>query len=145
MATWPVEAVWEAVFPLLPGFTVEVAAAEPDIVNPIAMAFDEKGRIWVTESFEYPRREAGPGRDRVKVLEDTDGDGRYEKVTIFAEGLNIPSGIAVPVFPQMTSRVVSPEDRVAGAVRLPHGQVEAIRQRNPDGLTGQGRHDTCDE
>jgi putative heme-binding domain-containing protein len=78
-----------------PGFTVEVVAAEPDIVNPVAMTFDERGRVWITESFEYPRREPGPGRDRVKVLEDTDGDGRMEKVTIFAEGLNIPSGIAV--------------------------------------------------
>ena len=77
------------------GFTVEVVAAEPDLVNPVAMTFDEKGRIWVTESLEYPRKEAGPGRDRVKVLEDTDGDGAADRFTIFAEGLNIPSGIAV--------------------------------------------------
>jgi len=78
-----------------PGFTVEVVASEPDLVNPVAMTFDERGRIWVTESLEYPRRSAGPGKDRIKILEDTDGDGRAEKVTIFAEGLNIPSGIAV--------------------------------------------------
>ncbi|MCA9225951.1 MAG: dehydrogenase, partial [Planctomycetales bacterium] len=77
------------------GFSVELVAAEPDIMNPVAMTFDEKGRIWVTESFEYPRSEPGPGRDRVKVLEDTDQDGRVDKVTVFAEGLNIPSGIAV--------------------------------------------------
>jgi putative heme-binding domain-containing protein len=78
-----------------PGFHVEVVAAEPDIVNPVAMTFDEKGRIWVTESLEYPRRLPGPGRDRVKVLEDTDGDGRADRFTLFADGLNIPSGIAV--------------------------------------------------
>jgi putative heme-binding domain-containing protein len=77
------------------GFTVEVVAAEPDIVNPVAMTFDERGRIWITESLEYPRHSAGPGRDRVKVLEDTDGDGKIDKVSIFADGLNIPSGIAV--------------------------------------------------
>jgi putative membrane-bound dehydrogenase-like protein len=77
------------------GFIVELVAAEPDIVNPVAMCFDERGRIWITESLEYPRFEPGPGRDRVKVLEDTDGDGRFEKVTIFADGLNIPSGVAV--------------------------------------------------
>jgi putative membrane-bound dehydrogenase-like protein len=77
------------------GFHVEVVAAEPDILNPVAMHIDEKGRFWITESFEYPRREPGPGRDRVKVLEDTDGDGKVDKVTVFAEGLNIPSGIAV--------------------------------------------------
>ncbi|PQO41784.1 dehydrogenase [Blastopirellula marina] len=77
------------------GFSVELVAAEPDLLNPVAMTFDEKGRIWVTESFEYPRHEPGPGRDRIKVLEDTDQDGVVDKVTIFAEGLNIPSGIAV--------------------------------------------------
>lgn len=78
-----------------PGFTVEVVAAEPDLVNPVAMTFDDQGRIWVTESLEYPRHSPGPGRDRIKVLEDTDQDGRVDKTTIFAEGLNIPSGIAV--------------------------------------------------
>ena len=59
------------------------------------MTFDERGRIWITESLEYPRRSAGPGRDRVKVLEDTDGDGKADRFTVFADGLNIPSGIAV--------------------------------------------------
>jgi putative heme-binding domain-containing protein len=78
-----------------PGFTVEVVASEPNLVNPVAMTFDERGRIWVTESLEYPRSSAGPGRDRIKVMEDTDGDGAMDKFTIFAEGLNIPSGIAV--------------------------------------------------
>jgi putative heme-binding domain-containing protein len=77
------------------GFHVELVAAEPDLVNPVAMTFDERGRIWVTESVEYPRHSPGPGRDRIKILEDTDGDGKVDKVTIFAEGLNIPSGIAV--------------------------------------------------
>ncbi len=77
------------------GFTVELVASEPDLVNPVAMTFDEKGRIWVTESLEYPRKKAGPGEDRIKVLEDTDGDGKADKFTVFADGLNIPSGIAV--------------------------------------------------
>ena len=78
-----------------PGFHVELVAAEPDLINPVAMAFDDRGRIFVCESFEYPRKEAGPGRDRIKILEDTNGDGRVDRVQIFAEGLNIPSGIAV--------------------------------------------------
>jgi len=77
------------------GFSVELVAAEPDLVNPVAMTFDEQGRIWVTESVEYPRSSPGVGKDRIKVLEDTNQDGRVDKVTIFAEGLNIPSGIAV--------------------------------------------------
>jgi len=77
------------------GFKVEVVASEPELVNPVAMTIDERGRFWITESLEYPRRAAGPGRDRVKVLEDTDGDGKADKFTVFADGLNIPSGIAV--------------------------------------------------
>jgi putative heme-binding domain-containing protein len=89
----PAEAVKKMTVP--PGFTVEVVASEPDIVNPVAMTFDERGRVWITESLEYPRRSPGSGRDRVKVLEDTDGDGKADKFTVFAEGLNIPSGIAV--------------------------------------------------
>jgi putative heme-binding domain-containing protein len=89
----PADAIKKMTVP--PGFTVELVAGEPDIVNPVAMTFDERGRIWITESLEYPRREAGPGRDRIKILEDTDGDGKADKFTIFAEGLNIPSGMAV--------------------------------------------------
>ena len=89
----PADAVKRMTVP--PGFSVEIVAAEPDLVNPVAMTFDERGRIWVTESIEYPRSEAGPGRDRVKLLDDTDRDGRVDRVTVFAEGLNIPSGIAV--------------------------------------------------
>jgi putative membrane-bound dehydrogenase-like protein len=78
-----------------PGFHVELVAAEPAIVNPVAMTFDERGRIWITESIEYPRRSAGPGKDRVKLLESTKGDGKFDKITTVIDGLNIPSGIAV--------------------------------------------------
>jgi putative membrane-bound dehydrogenase-like protein len=88
----PAEAVKKMKVP--EGFHVEVVAAEPDIVNPVAMTFDEKGRVWITESLEYPRRSPGPGRDRVKVL-DIGPDGKVAKVTVFADGLNIPSGIAI--------------------------------------------------
>ncbi len=77
------------------GFVVELVASEPELVNPLAMTFDERGRIWVAESVEYPRRSTGAGRDRVKVLEDADGDGAFEKISVFADDLNLPSGIAV--------------------------------------------------
>ena len=89
----PAEAIKAMTVP--EGFTVELVAGEPDVVNPVAMTFDEKGRAWITESLEYPRKDAGKGRDRVKILEDTDGDGKADKFTVFADGLNIPSGIAV--------------------------------------------------
>jgi glucose/arabinose dehydrogenase len=92
-ALTPAEAIKKMQVP--EGFKVELVASEPDIVNPVAMTIDEKGRFWITESLEYPRRDAGPGKDRVKILEDTDGDGKADKFTVFADGLNIPSGIAV--------------------------------------------------
>src|SRR5881409_2511389 len=61
-----------------PGFEVKLFAAEPDIINPIAFTIDERGRLWVVECLEYPSR-TQPGkkpRDRIKILEDTDGDGK---------------------------------------------------------------------
>jgi putative membrane-bound dehydrogenase-like protein len=89
----PEEAIAKMTVP--EGFTVELVASEPDIVNPVAMTIDEKGRFWITESLEYPRRSPGPGKDRVRILEDTDADGKADKFSVFMEGLNIPSGIAV--------------------------------------------------
>ena len=79
-----------------PGFEVQVFASEPDVVNPIGIDFDNRGRVYVLECVEYPRKApAGQGRDRVRVLEDTNGDGRADKVTTFADGLNLATGIAV--------------------------------------------------
>ena len=70
------------------------------------MAFDERGRAWITESLEYPRK-IRRARDAtaIKILEDTDGDGRADKFTVFAEGLNIPSGIAVGARAASGSRI----------------------------------------
>jgi putative heme-binding domain-containing protein len=89
----PAEAMKKMTLP--EGFKVELVASEPDIINPVAMTIDERGRFWITESLEYPRHDAGPGKDRIKVLESTKGDGHIDKITVFADGLNIPSGIAV--------------------------------------------------
>jgi len=78
------------------GFEVELFAAEPDIVNPISMAWDERGRLWVIETIDYPnevREEDGVGDDRIKICEDTNGDGKADKFTIFADKLNIPTSI----------------------------------------------------
>src|ERR687886_1418802 len=74
------------------GFEVKLFAAEPMVVNPIAMTVDEKGRVWVVECFEYPKRTAKGKmpRDRIKILEDTDGDGVCDKVTTFIEGKDFP-------------------------------------------------------
>jgi putative membrane-bound dehydrogenase-like protein len=77
-----------------PGFEVKLFAAEPDIINPIAFTVDEQGRLWVVECYEYPKRTAkgAKPRDRIKVLEDTTGAGRADKVTVWAEGKNLPIG-----------------------------------------------------
>ena len=77
------------------GFEVELVAAEPDIAKPMNLAFDARGRVWVTDSVEYPIPAPSDqaGRDTIKVLEDTDGDGRVDRVTTFADGLNIPIGL----------------------------------------------------
>src|SRR5690349_6970367 len=74
------------------GIEVKLFAAEPQLVNPIAMTVDEKGRVWVVECFEYPKRTAKGKmpRDRIKILEDTDGDGVCDKVTTFIEGKDFP-------------------------------------------------------
>lgn len=88
-----------------PGFTVQLFASEPMINKPINMAFDARGRLWVSSTVEYPyaadkARWSDPqgtrvkdSRDAIKILEDTDGDGRADKVTDFADGLNIPTGV----------------------------------------------------
>jgi putative membrane-bound dehydrogenase-like protein len=70
-------------------------AAEPDVVNPVAMTWDERGRLWVLELYEYPRGTAKGerGRDRIKILEDTDADGRADKVTVFADGYTLATGL----------------------------------------------------
>jgi putative membrane-bound dehydrogenase-like protein len=81
---------------LSPGFRVELAAAEPLTIDPVAIDWDVSGRMWVVEMADYPLGIDGKGKPggRVRVLEDTDGDGRYDKSTLFADGLNFPTGIA---------------------------------------------------
>src|SRR5262249_40857706 len=113
----PEEALRRMVVP--GGFRVEIFAAEPMVRQPLSATFDERGRLWVIEYLQYPnpaglkpgtvdqylrteydrvpeRPRRGPrGADRIKILEDTDGDGRADKATIFVEGLNLASGMAL--------------------------------------------------
>jgi putative membrane-bound dehydrogenase-like protein len=78
------------------GFQVELIAAEPDVLQPIAFAIDERGRLWIAEAFSYPQKQPlGQGKDRIIILADGDGDGRFETRKVFAEGLNLVSGLAV--------------------------------------------------
>lgn len=79
------------------GFQVRLFAAEPDIVKPVAMAWDAGGRLWIAETLDYPNEKNpdGRGRDRIKICEDTDGDGAADRFTVFTEGLNIPTSLVM--------------------------------------------------
>ena len=80
-----------------PKFDIELVAAEPLVENPIAIDWDNRGRLWVAETPEYPfhDNEAAPPRDRIAVLEDRDGDGRMENKQVFAGGLNLVTGMVL--------------------------------------------------
>ncbi|MDQ3291065.1 MAG: dehydrogenase, partial [Bacteroidota bacterium] len=78
-------------FELEPGFKIELVAAEPLVADPVAMEIDENGRMYVVEMHGYPLDKSGTGK--IKLLTDTNGDGRMEKSTTFAEGLMLPTGI----------------------------------------------------
>jgi putative membrane-bound dehydrogenase-like protein len=82
-------------FRIAPGLRIELVAAEPEIESPVAMAFDEDGKLWVVEMRDYPNGpEPGrPPEGRIRILEDRDGDGRYEYSRIFAEHLLFANGL----------------------------------------------------
>ena len=81
-----------------PGFEVKLAAAEPMITQPMAFCWDDRGRMWVAENRDYETRRTGfsnSGDSRILILEDTDGDGKFDKRTVFLEGIPFPAAIAV--------------------------------------------------
>ncbi|HVE39063.1 MAG TPA: PVC-type heme-binding CxxCH protein [Planctomycetota bacterium] len=77
-------------FRLQPGFRIDLVAAEPDVMDPVAMAFDEDGRIYVAEMADYP---LGPPSGRIRLLEDTDGDGKIDRVSLFVDKVPYPTGV----------------------------------------------------
>jgi putative membrane-bound dehydrogenase-like protein len=109
------------------GFTVKLFAGEPDVFQPVAFCLDDRGRVWVAEAYSYPvRRPDKDARDRIVIFEDTDGDGKFDKRTVFMEGLNLISGLeigfggvwigAAPYL--MFVPVKDGEDRPAGPPRI---------------------------
>src|SRR6266850_6936172 len=83
---------------LPPGFKATVFAAEPDVQNPIAMAWDVRGRLWVAENYTYA--ESGKRfdlnlRDRILIFEDTDGDGRFDTRKVFTDDVQMLTSIEV--------------------------------------------------
>ena len=82
-------------FILPPGFSASLVAAEPDFKKPICMTFDERGRMWVAETVDYPNemQREGEGRDQITICEDSNNDGRADKFTMFADKLSIPTSM----------------------------------------------------
>jgi putative membrane-bound dehydrogenase-like protein len=83
-----------------PGFTIELVAHEPLIVDPVAFAWDSQARLWVVEMHDYPlgvppfdKEGHGQPGGRVKILTDDDGDGRYDRAALFLEGLKFPTAV----------------------------------------------------
>ncbi len=90
--TEPTKAI--ATLQIKSGFRVELVAAEPLVVDPIAMAFDEDGRLFVVEMRDYPeRRNETPHLGRIRLLQDTDGDGRFDKSTVYVDDLPWPTAV----------------------------------------------------
>ncbi|MCX7419322.1 MAG: c-type cytochrome [Planctomycetia bacterium] len=117
------------------GFEVQFVASEPDIFKPMNMAFDERGRMWITDSLEYPWAAPldKPGRDSVKILHDTDGDGKADVIKTFADGLNIPIGI----YPYPSRKDEASGKTIQGAIVYSIPFIWDLRDTDGD--------DICDE
>ncbi|WP_435008433.1 PVC-type heme-binding CxxCH protein [Tundrisphaera lichenicola] len=77
-----------------PGFKVTLFAGEPDIHQPIGFAIDDRGRLWVAEAYSYPIRvPEDQARDQILIFEDANGDGKFDTRKVFADKLNLVSGI----------------------------------------------------
>jgi len=124
-------------FKLPAGFEVQLYASEPDIGKPINIAFDAKGRMWVTQSFEYPFPAKAPnrGKDRLTILEDTDHDGKADKFTHFTDTLNIPIGI----YPMNDGAIAY---SIPSVVRFTDANHDGIADGQKTLLTGFGHKDT---
>lgn len=119
------------------GFKVTLFAGEPDVVQPIAQAIDDRGRLWVAEAYSYPQRlPPDEAHDRILIFDDTDGDGRFDTRKVFIEKLNLVSGLEVGfggVWVGMAPQLLFIPDRDGDDV--PDGSPEVL-------LDGWGSHDT---
>jgi putative membrane-bound dehydrogenase-like protein len=128
-----------------PGFTVDLAAAEPLVVDPVAFDWGPDGRMWVAEMVDYPSGldKDGKPAGHVKCLEDTDGDGRYDRATVFLDGVAFPNsvkvwrkGILVTAAPDIIYAEDTDGDGRADVREiLFHGFGEGNQQHRVNGLT----------
>ncbi|HVX11184.1 MAG TPA: PVC-type heme-binding CxxCH protein [Pirellulales bacterium] len=122
------------------GFRVTLFAGEPDVVQPIAQAIDDRGRLWVAEAYSYPQRvPAEQARDRILIFADEDGDGRFDSRKVFMEKLNLVSGLEIGfggVWVGMAPHFMFIPDRDGDDV--PDGEPEILL----DGWGSQDTHET---
>jgi putative membrane-bound dehydrogenase-like protein len=109
-----------------PEFSVSLFAAEPDIIKPLWLAWDARGRLWIAETVDYPNelQPEGQGRDRLKICEDTNDDGKADKFTIFADKLSIPTSF---VFAN------------GGVIVIHSGRTEFFKDTNGDNKADQNK------
>ena len=119
-----------------PGFEIQLVASEPAIHKPLNLAFDDRGRLWVTDTLEYPypARQGTIPRDSVKILSNFQANGRAGKVETFADGLNIPIGL-LPLpngrdgaGPQHPQHLLDARYRRRRASRRARGALRGLRQ-----------------
>ena len=77
------------------GFSVDLVASEPDIVHPVAMTFDDQGRLWIIETYTNVPDEARPLPNRIKILTSSQGDGKFDSIATFPAPLKMPSSLAI--------------------------------------------------
>lgn len=127
-------------FHLPPGFEAQLVAAEPDIHKPINIAFDDRGRLWITDTVEYPfpapDNRTTKSRDTVKILEDFGADGKAGKITTFADDLNIPVGVLPMGDSSAIIYSIPAVQRMTDTTGTGHAD-----KREPI-ITGQGHRDT---
>src|ERR1700704_5881135 len=81
-------------FQVKKGLHMDLVASEPNVASPIALCFDERGRMFVVEMIDYSeRRDENPHLGRIRLFEDTDGDGVYEKSSVYADNLPWPTAV----------------------------------------------------
>ncbi|MDB5291176.1 MAG: Cytochrome c [Phycisphaerales bacterium] len=133
-----------AAFHLPPGFEAQLVAAEPDIHKPINISFDERGRLWVTDTIEYPfpapDNRKTKARDTVKILEDFGPDGKARKITTFADDLNIPVGV-LPL-PSQTGRDTALVYSIPGIWRMTDTTGAGAADQRDLVVSGQAHDDT---
>jgi len=130
-----------AKFEVPAGFEISLFADEsmfPDVANPVQLTFDNKGRLWVAVMPSYPHYQPGglPPNDKILILEDTDGDGRADQQTTFADKLHLPIGFAIQ---PDGSVILSQQPRL---IRLIDTDGDDVADQREILLTGFDSHDT---